>query len=94
MDLSTGSASVEPLSACMKIPFSSEHHAEVAYNSLRIDPEPKRALCSKKLSLHGNILQVDFVAQGPRHLRSSMRSFSELLLLVIKTIERFHPKPL
>lgn len=91
MDLSTGCsrATTVPVSACVKIPFPSARRAEIAYNSLRIDAEPSRALCSKKLSLHGSVLQVDFAGEGARHLRASMSSFFELLLLVIKTIERF-----
>ncbi|KAH9371169.1 hypothetical protein HPB48_005639 [Haemaphysalis longicornis] len=65
---------------------------KVVYNALRIDPDPKRSGCSKKLSLEGNVLVADFTANQAKHLRVGINSFFDLLLLAIKTVEHFgHP---
>lgn len=42
----------------IKIPFPSNRQAEIAYNVLRIDAEPKRSAVSKVLKLDENILKV------------------------------------
>lgn len=79
------------LSACLKVPFPSDREAEIAYNSLRVDPDPKRSACSKKYSLNGKVLQVEFTAKEARQLRVGVNSFFELLLLTVSTLERFGP---
>ena len=40
------------------MPFSSEAEAQIAYNSLVVDPEPKRGGTKKELLVKGNILHV------------------------------------
>lgn len=79
------------LSACVSVPFPSEKDAEVVYNSLRIDSDPKRSGCSKKLSLEGSILTVNFTAKDARQLRVGVNSFFDLLVLAIDTVQRFGP---
>lgn len=82
----------EGLSARVSVPFPFERDAQVVYNALRIDPDPKRSGCSKKLSLEGNVLVADFTANQAKHLRVGINSFFDLLLLAIKTVEHFgHP---
>lgn len=38
----------------VKIPFPTERHAQIAYDVLRIDPEPNRSAVSKQLQLESN----------------------------------------
>lgn len=42
----------------IKIPFPSKRQAEIAYDVLRIDAEPKRSAVRKTLELEENILKV------------------------------------
>ena len=51
-------ANFEILSREFDIPFPSSFHAETAYNSLRVDSEPKRGSTLKSILLEGNILKV------------------------------------
>ena len=73
----------------LEIPFDTERMAEIAYNSLRVDPEPKRSGSNKELTLSGNILCVQFNCAEARTLRVSVGSFLSLLTLVIDTMDQF-----
>ncbi|GFO49708.1 L antigen family member 3 [Plakobranchus ocellatus] len=81
----------ERLSAELRVPFPSAWEAEVAYNSLSVDKEPKRGHVHRDLSLDGNIMQVCFQASEARTLRVSINSFFEHLKLVCETIDQFRP---
>nr|CAH0113180.1 unnamed protein product [Daphnia galeata] len=80
-----------PLSAELCIPFQTADLANVAYNSLRVDKEPKRSSTTKTLSLEGNNLKVCFKSGDTRQLRTAVNSFLELLILVSKAIDEFTP---
>ena len=73
----------------LEIPFDSQRTAEIAYNSLRVDPEPKRSGSKKELRLEGNRLLVQFNCEEARTLRVSVGSFLDLLTLVIDTMIQF-----
>ncbi|KAJ8046835.1 EKC/KEOPS complex subunit LAGE3 [Holothuria leucospilota] len=75
----------------MKIPFPSDREAEIAYNSLRVDKEPRKSQITKELNLDGNVLLVNFTATEARFLRVAVGSFFDLLNLVVKTMEEFGP---
>jgi hypothetical protein len=42
----------------IEIPFSNKRHAEIAYDVLRIDPEPKRSFVTKTITVEDNKLKV------------------------------------
>ncbi len=44
----------------LDVPFESERDAEIAFNSLSVDPEPKRSGLIKDFALQGKVLHVDF----------------------------------
>lgn len=74
------------------MPFASPAEAEVAFNSLRVDKEPIRGGASSRVfSLKDQILVVDLEADDAKSLRVSVSSLMDLLILVIKTIQRFGP---
>ena len=73
----------------LKIPFPNQKYAEIAYNSLRVDPEPKRGGCKKILEVDDNVLHVVLRATEARTLRVASNSFLDLLILVTQTIEQF-----
>lgn len=77
--------------ANLSIPFPSSKEAEIAYHSLRVDVEPSRGGAKKVLSVEENTLCVKIVAKEARQLRVSVNSFFDLLILVVKTLERFGP---
>lgn len=59
MDTSTSSQlnlQSEKATLNLKVPFSSAREAQIAYNSLRVDGEPKRSQVVKTLSVNGNNL--------------------------------------
>lgn len=73
----------------LEIPFDTERTAEIAYHSLRVDPEPKRSGSGKELTLNGKLLLVQFKCEEARTLRVSVGSFLDLLTLVIDTMDQF-----
>lgn len=78
-----------PVAVEFSVPFRTADLAHVAYNSLRVDKEPKRSLTTKKLVLEDNILKVYFTSENTRQLRTALNSFLDLLILVSKTLEEF-----
>jgi len=75
------------------VPFRTEEEAEIAYNTLVVDKEPKRNQCKKELSLEKNKLILKLSAPEPRQLRLSSNSFFDHLILVRKTIDEFSLEP-
>jgi len=73
------------------VPFPTAREAEIAYNTLTVDEEPKRSTVLRKISLTGNALQINFSAKEARQLRVSCNSFLDHLILVTKTMEEFGP---
>lgn len=73
----------------LEVPFETEKSAEIAYNSLRVDPEPKRSGLVKTLELQGPKLVVHFKCQEARTLRVSANAFFDLLSLVVQTQDQF-----
>ena len=83
------SATATASSVVLSVPFPTKRHTEIAYNSLRIDKEPKRGGCSKELFLEENKLVVHFKSKEARNLRVAVNSFLDFLALVTETIEQF-----
>lgn len=75
----------------IKVPFPSSRYAEIAYNTLRVDKEPKRGGCRKSLFLNNNELHVTLAANEARTLRVASNSFLDFLTLVSETMEQFGP---
>jgi len=71
------------------IPFRTPREAEIAYNSLRVDREPKRSQVIKTLMCENNNLVLDLIAPDARQIRLSVNTFLDHLLLVQKTIAKF-----
>lgn len=75
----------------LKIPFPSERHAEIAYDVLRIDAEPRRSAVTKTLKLDGQQILVNFSANQAKHVRVGVNSFFEALILCTETMDQFGP---
>jgi tRNA threonylcarbamoyladenosine modification (KEOPS) complex Pcc1 subunit len=73
----------------VSVPFPSAREAEVAHNSLRVEVEPGRARVTRRLTLQGDTLTAAFRAEELRHLRVSVGSFFEHVVLIAETIRQF-----
>jgi len=69
------------------IPFPTSRLAEIAYEVLRVDTEPKRSGVTKGLALKENILHVKFTAALAKQLRVAVNGFFENIVLITQTIE-------
>ncbi|XP_055621510.1 EKC/KEOPS complex subunit Lage3 isoform X2 [Toxorhynchites rutilus septentrionalis] len=73
------------------IPFPNKREAQIAFDVLRIDTEPKRSFIEKSLKLEDdNHLLVTFGGQA-KHVRVGVTSFFESLILCCETLAQFGP---
>ena len=75
----------------ISIPFPSDRYAEIAYNTLRVDKEPRRGRCKKTLTLKENELFVKLETTEARSLRIASNSFLDIVALVTDTMSQFGP---
>lgn len=73
----------------IKVPFQDENSANIVWNSLKVDPEPKRSQMVKEMKVEGSQLIVNFKCEEPKTMRVSVNSFFDLLTLVVQTIDQF-----
>ena len=81
----------DELKAELTIPFSCIEHAQIAFNTLSVDQEPRKDLIKKVISLNKTHCQVQvaWTAKEARILRVSLNSFLDHLNSVIETIQQF-----
>ncbi|XP_041458267.1 EKC/KEOPS complex subunit PCC1-like [Lytechinus variegatus] len=84
-------STVNRLKSELRIPMHSEREAEIAYNSLSVDKEPRPKEITKNLRVDGATLIVNFSATQARLMRVAVGSFMDFLLLVTQTMEEFGP---
>jgi len=73
----------------IKIPYSNKRVAQLVYDVLSVDPEPKRSFITKKFDLIDNLLCVEFTGELAKNVRVGVSSFFESLLLCCETIREF-----
>lgn len=73
----------------LSIPIPNVRHAEIVFNSLRIDKEPKRNRVTKDLELQENIIKIKWQSKDAKNLRASTSGFFDHLNLCLQTIENF-----
>eukprot|EP00043_Microstomoeca_roanoka_P015261 m.152599 g.152599 ORF g.152599 m.152599 type:complete len:167 (+) comp16217_c2_seq2:85-585(+) len=73
----------------LQVPFASEEQAQIAYNTLAVDKEPKPHVCQRSMEVQGSTLNVTFEAAELRVLRVASSWFLEMLQLTTETIEGF-----
>ncbi|XP_037942782.1 uncharacterized protein LOC119675647 [Teleopsis dalmanni] len=89
MSLHIINTSDRPTEATIKVSFDTERNAEIAYRVLKVDVEPRRNFVQKEFTLQGLDLEVHFVSDEVKNLRSAIASFFELLVLCTDTIKAF-----
>ncbi|KAK0080332.1 hypothetical protein PV325_014143, partial [Microctonus aethiopoides] len=77
------------LAVQVSVPFPSSREAEIAYQVLRVDSEPKRSGVIKSLLVDENILNVSISGKEARKVRVSLTSFFDSLTLVTETMKEF-----
>lgn len=90
-DTNSNNVPVSPKSVELSIPFETAELALVAYNSLRVDKEPKRSSTFKTFYITDNCLKVRLESPETRQLRTATNTFLDHLLLVTKTFDVFGP---
>ncbi|XP_057651419.1 uncharacterized protein LOC130890969 isoform X2 [Diorhabda carinulata] len=75
----------------IEIPFETKRLAEIAYNVLEVDKEPKRSGVTKILYQKDTILIANFSAKLAKQLRVALTNFFEKLDLISGTIEMLGP---
>ncbi|KAH0549323.1 uncharacterized protein LOC123261040 [Cotesia glomerata] len=78
----------------LSIPFPTARDAEIAYQVLRVDSEPKRSCVSKTLTVDNQILNVNFTGKEIRKIRVGLTSFFDSLTLVTETLKEFDSREL
>ena len=73
----------------VSVPFASQRHAEIAFNTLRVEVEPSRSKVTRCLAVDGANLVANFTATEIRNLRVSVNSFFEHLVLISETVRQF-----
>lgn len=79
----------KPTEATIIIPFESTKRARIAYRVLSVDKEPRRNFVQKQLRLVGDQIEVHFIADQVKNLRTAITSFFGALLLCTDTIKEF-----
>lgn len=79
------------LKATITVPFPSIREADIAYQVLRVDPEPKRSGVQKDIQVERDTLTVNLFAPKAQQLRVAVTSLMENLILVTETMEQFGP---
>ncbi|KAF7987736.1 hypothetical protein HCN44_003599 [Aphidius gifuensis] len=75
----------------ISVPFPSSREADIAYQVLKVDAEPKRSGVKKIISVDNNILKVNFIGTEARKVRVGLTSFFDNLTLVSETMKEFGP---
>ncbi|KAF7266400.1 hypothetical protein GWI33_020276 [Rhynchophorus ferrugineus] len=71
----------------LELPFGSKRIAEIVFDVLRVDEEPRRSGVCKKLTLEDTLIKVNFSGSLTRQLRTALNNFFEKVDLITETIE-------
>jgi EKC/KEOPS complex subunit PCC1/LAGE3 len=75
----------------LSFPLATARHAEIVYNTVRIDKEPKKSV-QRLETVENNVLNVRFEAEEAKFMRVAVESYIEKINLILRTIQRFDPK--
>ncbi|CAF2126379.1 unnamed protein product [Rotaria magnacalcarata] len=75
----------------LRFPLSTARHAQIIYDTIRIDKEPKKTV-ERIETLDGNVLNVRFEAHEAKFIRVAVESYIEKINLILRTMQRFDPK--
>mmetsp|Transcript_5151 Transcript_5151/g.6230 ORF Transcript_5151/g.6230 Transcript_5151/m.6230 type:complete len:82 (+) Transcript_5151:190-435(+) len=71
------------------LPFTTQKYAEIAKQTLEVDGELRPELTRKEFTVEEDKLLVKIYARDAKTLRTSVSSFCDYVLVVIRTINEF-----
>ncbi|XP_030748999.1 uncharacterized protein LOC115877065 isoform X2 [Sitophilus oryzae] len=78
----------------VEVPFSNKQSAQITFDVLRVDEEPKRGGVKRELTLQDKTIKAKFSGYEASHIRTALRKHMEKVELVAETITTIgHPKP-
>ena len=75
----------------LNFPLANNRHAEIVFNTVRIDKEPKKSV-QRTETVNDNVLHVRFEAEEAKFIRVAVESYIEKINLILRTIQRFDPE--
>ncbi|XP_018329404.1 uncharacterized protein LOC108739831 isoform X2 [Agrilus planipennis] len=75
----------------IKVPFPTKRVAQIVYDVLRVDKEPRRSQVNKELSVKDRILIGNFSGRLAKQLRVAVNNFFDNINLILSTIDQFGP---
>ncbi|XP_063988817.1 EKC/KEOPS complex subunit LAGE3 [Diachasmimorpha longicaudata] len=82
---------MQNIDVSISVPFPTPRDAEVVYEVLNVDSEPRRSGVRRVLDIDGNVLNVQFTGEEARKVRVALTSFFDNLTLVTQTLMEFGP---
>jgi len=76
----------------IEVPFPTADDAEVAFNTLSVDKEIS-VHTTREVSVDGALLRAAFTAKEAKHLRASLATFLDMVVLTAETMDRFAIEP-
>jgi len=84
-----GATAEKPCTFSCRVQYGSTADATMVQQALSVDPELRPALVTRKLSVDGCALVMEFAALDVRTLRAAVCTFCDLLGLATRTLEAF-----
>ncbi|XP_063697496.1 uncharacterized protein LOC134828437 isoform X2 [Culicoides brevitarsis] len=75
----------------VSVPFPSKRIAEIVYDVIRVDPEPKKNQVDKKITLNEQNLNIKVEADQPKVARVVLNGIFDAIILSTETIDQFGP---
>ncbi|XP_044743103.1 EKC/KEOPS complex subunit Lage3 [Chrysoperla carnea] len=71
----------------VSLPFPNPRLAQIAFDVLRVDLEPKRSTAKKEFLVETNHLKLKLSAPDARQLRVALNGFFDNIKLILQTME-------
>jgi hypothetical protein len=87
----TGSCDSEfPHTSCIRVSFGSAYEADLVSQALSVDEELQPQKITRRCSVQGSDLVVDFYAVDLKLLRVSMSGIFDSIIVLTKTLNEFY----
>lgn len=75
----------------LSFPLATARHAQIVYNTVRIDKEPKKVV-QRVETVDNDVLNVRFESDEAKFIRVAVESYIEKINSILRTIQRFDPQ--
>ena len=73
----------------VSIPFVRAELAEMVHRALAVDTELREDVVKRTYRVEGNVFHVQFSGRSCKTVRTCVSSFFDMLILAVKTAEKF-----